>query len=75
MRQVSATVPEYERMVYTRFRLSAHNLRGETGRWSRVPREAMVCDCTHGGIQNQLHVIKYCLKLSSLKAEVFRDIV
>ncbi len=66
-RSTVCVVPEYQRMVYTRFRLSAHNLRIETGRLSRVPREARVCDCAHGGIQGELHVIKYCSKLHQLR--------
>ncbi len=39
-RYTVCVVPEYQRMVYKRFRLSAHNLRIETGRWTWVPREA-----------------------------------
>ncbi len=35
---------EFKRIVYTRFRLSAHNLKVETGRWARLPREERVCD-------------------------------
>ncbi len=66
-RYTVCALPEYQRMVYTRFRLSVHNLRIETGRWSRVPREARVCDCAHGGIQDELHVIKYCSKLHQLR--------
>ena len=44
-RYTVCVVPEYQRMVYTRFRLSAHNLRTETGCWTRVPREARFFDC------------------------------
>ncbi len=44
-----------------------HNLRIETGRWSRVPCEARVCDCAHGGIPDELHVIKYFSKLHQLR--------
>ncbi len=76
-RYTVCVVPEYQRMVYTRFRLSAHNLRIETGPWSRVPREARVCDCAHGGIQGELHVIKYCSKLHQLRqkySEMLYDI-
>ena len=32
-------VSEYERLSFTRMRLSAHNLAIETGRWGRKPRE------------------------------------
>ncbi len=64
-RYTVCVVTEYQRMVYTRFRLSAHNLRIETGRWSRVPRGARVCDCAHGGIQDELHVINIALNCIS----------
>ncbi len=40
-RYTVCVVPEYQRMVYTRYRLAAHNLRIETGRWLRVPRVAI----------------------------------
>ncbi len=71
-------VSEYQGMLYTksRFRLSAHNIRIGTG-WSRVPREARVCDCAHGGIQDELHVKKYCSNLNHLRqkhSEILYDI-
>ena len=43
--QSFATVPEWQRIAFTRFRLSSHRLRIETGRWSRLPREQILCDC------------------------------
>ena len=33
-------VPEYSRKAFTRLRLSSHKLKIETGRWSRIPKEA-----------------------------------
>ncbi len=71
-RYTVCVVPECQRMVYTRsctFRLSAHILRIETGRWPRVPREARAYDCAHGRIQDELHVIKYSSKLHQLRQE------
>ena len=61
-------VPEYQRIVYSRFRLSSHNLKIETGRWSRIQRENRTCACTHGGVQDEEHVIMCCTKLNELRA-------
>ena len=36
-------VPEYNRKAFTRLRLSSHKLKIETGRWSRIPKEARRC--------------------------------
>ena len=51
----STTIPDYLRISFTRFRLSSHLLRIETGRWSRTPRDERLCQCGTG-IQNELHV-------------------
>ena len=48
-------IPDYLRISFTRFRLSSHLLRVETGRWSRTPREERLCRCG-SGIQDELHV-------------------
>ena len=39
-------------------RLSSHELRIETGRWARIPRERRLCPC--GEIQDEKHVIVDC---------------
>ncbi len=62
-------VPEFKRIVYTRFRLSAHDLKVETGRWARLTREERECDCTHGGVQDERHVIEDCTKMSQLRCK------
>ena len=38
-------VDERERLVFTRFRLSSHHLKIETGRWTRIEVERRACDC------------------------------
>ena len=56
-------VSEYSRVSFSRFRLSAHNLRIETGRWSRTPRQERYCECNSSEtrpIQDEQHVIKDC---------------
>ena len=54
----SKKVPEYLRIAFTRFRLSSHRLRIETGRWVRTPPEERLCEC--GSIQNEEHVLLFC---------------
>ena len=49
-------VAEWKRINFTRFRLSSHNLKIETGRWSRMKREDRLCEC--GEIQDEMHVIR-----------------
>jgi hypothetical protein len=38
-------IPEQIRIAYTRMRLSSHNLKIETGRWARIPRDLRTCQC------------------------------
>ena len=54
-----AYLTEYERIVFTRLRLSSHNLFIEKGRWSRVPRDNRICECDEG-IQDEEHILLDC---------------
>ena len=47
------------RILFTRFRVSSHRLRIETGRWSRTPPEERVCQCGNG-VQSERHVLVEC---------------
>ena len=51
---------EFKRIEFTRYRLSSHNLKIETGRWGRIDRENRTCSCTTGGVQDELHVLFNC---------------
>ncbi len=62
-------IPEWHRIPYSRFRLSAHRLKVETGRWSRIPREARLCDCGIHQVQDEKHFIETCLYLIDLRLE------
>ena len=64
-----------ERVVFTRFRLSSHNLKIEKGRWSRTNRENRVCDCGPV-VQDETHVLFDCPKTIDLRNRynVNRDI-
>ena len=52
------TIPEQERIAFTRLRLSSHRLKIETGRWSRIPKEQRICQC--GDVQIEQHVLLDC---------------
>jgi hypothetical protein len=51
-------IPEYRRISVTRLRLVAHQLKIETGRWSRLERDRRLCTC--GEVQTERHVIEVC---------------
>ena len=53
----AATIPDYLRITFTRYRLSSHQLRIEVGRWSRTPRDQRICPCGTG-IQDEFHVFQ-----------------
>ena len=59
------TINDLQRISFTRFRVSAHSLAIETGRWNRrgrghLPVEERLCEC--GRIQTERHVIEECPK-------------
>ena len=49
---------EWERISFSRLRLSSHRLKVETGRWSRIPQEQRLCVC--GTVQTKEHVLIHC---------------
>ena len=57
----STYIPDYVRTSFSRLRLQSHNLKVETGRWSRIPREERRCDrCDAGAVQDEEHVLIVC---------------
>ena len=57
------TVNEFHRIAFTRFRVSAHSLAVEKGRWSRrgrpsLPLDERICQC--GSVQTEEHVVVHC---------------
>ena len=57
-------IPDYKREAFTRIRVMSHNLRIETGRWSRTPTEQRVCQCDGDKVQTEQHVLTvHCQKL------------
>ena len=51
---------EHHRINFSRFRLSSHRLKIETGRWSRIPRENRTCKCNNTNIEDEEHVALLC---------------
>ena len=56
----SEFIPDYQRESFTRLRLMSHNLRIETGGWSRTPSEQRVCLCDGIQVQTERHVLVVC---------------
>ena len=63
----NGNVPEYQRIEFSRFRLSSHNLRIETGRWSRIARENRFCSCEMNAVQTEDHVALECPLTADLR--------
>ena len=73
------------RQAFTRIRLMSHNLKVETGRWSRIPVELRVCSCDNNTTQTEEHVLLHCplsdhcrqcypmLDFSSMRGLIERD--
>ena len=53
-------IPDSLRKSFSRIRLMSHNLKVETGRWSRIPRESRLCHCNDNKIQTESHVLVEC---------------
>ena len=68
----SSPSEERHRLSFTRFRVSAHSLAIETGRWNRggrgrLPVEERLCTC--GGVQDELHVVEACPRTEHIRQE------
>ena len=55
-------LPEYLRVIITRWRLSNHDLRIETGRYIRpiLPRNMRVCSVCVESVEDEEHALYYC---------------
>ena len=60
-------VPDYLRESFTRLRLMSHNLKIETGRWSRIPPERRVCSCDNIQPQTETHVLIECTLTQNIR--------
>ena len=61
----NSDVPEYQRISFSKFRLSSHDLAIEKGRWSRTPRDRRLCVCN--SVQTELHVISSCSETQHIR--------
>ena len=61
-------IDERKRGVFTKFRVSSHSLKVETGRWSRIERENRLCDCERG-VQDETHVVFDCERTETIRAK------
>ena len=59
-------IDERKRTVFTRFRVSSHSLKVETGRWSRIEPENRLCDCERG-VQDEIHVLFDCARTEDIR--------
>ena len=66
-------IPDYLRQSFTRLRLMSHELKVETGRWSRLPREERVCVCNNEVVQDEKHVLLACPLLAHIRQR-FREL-
>ena len=57
---------ERERLAFTKFWLSSHHLKIETGRWARIAAEDRICDCGQG-VQDESHVLFACPKTATVR--------
>lgn len=60
-------IPDYIRQAFSRLRLMSHDLKVETGRWSRTPREQRRCQCGTGAVQTECHVLLHCTLTQHLR--------
>ena len=60
-------IPDHERTSFSRIRLISHNLKIETGRWSRIPREHRVCQCDDTQLQTEAHVLISCTLTDNIR--------
>ena len=68
-----SSVPEFQRITYTRLRLMSHRLKVETGRWTRpvTPRERRLCSCN--AIQTEEHVLLECPLTAHMRTPFFNQ--
>lgn len=63
----SEYIPDYIRTSFTRLRLMSHNLKVETGRWSRTPPPLRHCICDRSEVQDEQHVLLQCPLVNDLR--------
>ena len=68
-------LPAEHRRVFTRFRISAHNLAIERGRYTRPPTPIEERTCKHcPQVEDESHVLMQCTEYSEQRAALFEEI-
>ena len=63
------------RTFFTKFRISAHRLNIETGRYRNIPVDQRLCKCcTYGVVEDEVHFALSCPLYNGLRTELFAKI-
>ena len=63
------------RKTICRFRISAHRLQIEVGRFSNISRSERICkNCSSGKVEDEEHFLCECSKYESTRSELFKSI-
>ena len=60
------SVPDYQRVMCTRLRLTSHNLISEKGRWSRTSPDKRVCPCDGRFVPDEHYALLVCPRTSDI---------
>ena len=63
----ASSIPDFQRVAFSRLRLCSHNLISEKGRWSRTPADRRTCPCDHRSVQNEYHVLLVCQRTAHIR--------
>ena len=65
---------EDERRVLTKFRVSAHNLEIEKGRYIGVKTEDRICKLCNTGVEDETHFLLQCPVLENKRTQIINNI-
>jgi hypothetical protein len=65
---------EDERRVLTKFRVSAHNLEIEKGRYIGVKTEDRICILCNTGVKDETHFLLQCPVLENKRTQIINNI-
>ena len=61
------SVPDYQRVAFSRLRLTSHSLISEKGRWSRTRSDKRACPCDGRSVQDEHHALLACPRTSDIR--------
>ena len=68
-------MPPEHRTIYARIRSGSLQLRIETGRWKKEPKEERLCQiCLTGEVESEAHFLLHCFAYDRLRVSLFRQI-